>query len=111
MTWHYYSEDMKHHAVVYTLSDGSVETFDLDKLFSEHIKQDCELGEARIRGFASDGNVILEAWPMDEVYGGTSCVSRQSIWRLTLSSGKVSQLSSTFRWKRHDLEHSRTQSR
>ena len=101
LTCHYYSEDVKHHAIIYSVSDKTVQNFDLDKLFSEHTKQDCELGDARIRGFASDGNVILEAWPMDPVYGATSCVSGQSMWRLMPSSGKVRHLPSTFEWKRY----------
>jgi hypothetical protein len=108
MTWHYFSEDLKHHAIVYNVSSGSLQRLDLDKLFSEYAKQDCEI-DGRIRGFASDGSVVLEVWPIDEVYGESSCVKRRSIWQLKPSSHQLTQLPSKFKLKRNAVvEHSPT---
>lgn len=101
-TWHYYSEDMKHHVIVYDMSKGTLQNLDLDKLFSEHAKQGCEI-DGRILGFGSDGDVVLEVWPIDEVYGAPSCVKQRSIWQLRPSSRQLVLHPADFRSKRNSV--------
>jgi hypothetical protein len=90
LTWYYSSEGWEHHMLVYSAQTGVVQKKSLEDLFSRALHKDCGL-EAQIKGFLLDGRVAVKARPLDEEEG-PSCVSKDSLWAIDISTFKISPL-------------------
>jgi hypothetical protein len=90
LTWYYFSEGWEHHLLVYSAQTGVVQKESLEDLFSRAFHKDCGL-EAQIKGFLQDGRVAVKAWPLDDEEG-PSCVPKDSLWAIDISTFKISPL-------------------
>jgi len=90
LTWYYFSEGWEHHILVYSAQTGAIQRRSLETLFSRALHKDCGV-EAAIKGFLRDGRAAVRVLPFDEEEG-PSCVPKESLWAIDISTFKISLL-------------------